>query len=48
VFRRKRLSRLARGQPSHRKDVGLFQGILNAFHMQFRKKVGADVKKKAS
>jgi hypothetical protein len=48
VFGRKRLSRLARGQPSHRKDVGLFQGILNAFHVQFRKKVDNDVKKKAS
>jgi hypothetical protein len=48
VFRKKRLSSFTRGQPSHKKDVGLFQGILNAFHMQFKKKVGADGKKKAS
>lgn len=48
MFRKKRLSSFTRGQPSHKKDVGLFQAFINALHFQFKKKVGADGKKKAS
>jgi len=41
----KKLSRLARGKPSYKKDVGLFQGIINAMHAPFRKELKQVIKK---